>query len=195
MKKNLLIRGVVGTLLVSSIVAATRAIGATHASAPTREESLERTRESDPAESQPAWWTVPINDNWSGWTSASRGRTRFTMHLATPGSEGQNATACWAADSMEQDVWFKFVADESGTWSVSLCAIQSEFDSRIAIYEVESGPPATVVTCDDDACSEGEPGGHASASFYAELGEAFYIQVGSADASPAGDSIMDITVE
>jgi hypothetical protein len=140
--------------------------------------------------------TAPANDNYSAPATASSGSVRFTLHQATRGSEGQNATACWSTGGVDQDVWFKFEADQTGVWTMSLCATETDFDSRIVVYECEENePPSTVVACDDDGCSEVKTGIHASASFYAEQGEVFYIQVGATDSPETVEVVMDITVD
>lgn len=140
--------------------------------------------------------TAPINNDYAASLNAFRGRTRFTLHLATRGSEGQDATSCWSSGGVDQDVWYTFQADEIGMWTVSLCASEAKFDSRVVVYEYDgSGPPTAEVACDDDACGNGEPGSYSSVSFYAEVGQIFSIQVGAVDSPGTADVVMDITVE
>jgi len=60
---------------------------------------------------------------------------------------------------VHQDVWFKYVADCTGTLTISLCD-GTDYDSALAVYEGCTCPPpdGSQVGCDNDACGVLSPG-------------------------------------
>lgn len=139
--------------------------------------------------------TGPVNDHYSGAINMFQGHRskRFDLVPATQGTEGQAPTACWSSGGVENDVWYTLEADETGTWTVSLCGSEDDFDSRLVVYEFHTGQPPTIqVACADNECGNGKPG-HGSTTFYAVSGQKFYIQVGAVGLSGAGTGDVQVT--
>jgi len=87
---------------------------------------------------------------------AGQGTFSFDTTAATTGAEGQNEYLCYqfGASGIDNDVWFHWTADVSGTASINTCAGTS-IDTKIAAYPESGGCPApgSALDCNDDTCS------------------------------------------
>ena len=109
---------------------------------------------------------------------AGDGVNPFDATAATTGAEGQNEANClsYGYTAVENDVWFLWTADTTGTVNVSTCNDASA-DTKIAAY------PAGACPADGDslACNDDGPGcaGYTSSmDFSCVSGTSYLIQVG-----------------
>jgi hypothetical protein len=86
------------------------------------------------------------------------------------------------------DVWFLWPAGCAGQVTVSLC--ESDYDTRLAVYEADECPGA-LVACNDDAC--GYQGYRSEVTFSTGPGAQFLIRVGGY--SGTGTGLMELTCE
>jgi hypothetical protein len=86
------------------------------------------------------------------------------------------------------DVWFLWPAGCAGEVTVSLC--ESDYDTRLAVYEADECPGA-LVACNDDAC--GYLGYRSEVTFTTGPGAQFLIRVGGY--SGTGTGLMELTCE
>jgi hypothetical protein len=122
--------------------------------------------------------TTGTDDCGSGSAIAGDGVNPFDATAATTGAEGQNEANClsYGSTGVENDVWFVWTADTTGTVNVSTCNDASA-DTKIAAY------PAGACPADGDslACNDDGPGcaGFTSSMDLACVsGTSYLIQVG-----------------
>lgn len=116
----------------------------------------------------------------------------FDTTFATTGSQGQNNVACesFATRAIDADVWFQWTAPVFGWVRVTSCAGTSG-DTKIAIYQGAGCPVGQALVCDDDGC--GTYAGPSEARFFANIGTAYTIQIGSFPGQPG--SAGSFTIE
>ncbi len=73
-----------------------------------------------------------------------------------------------------KDVWSRYVASCTGTATASVC--DSDFDTRIVVYE-DGDCPGPFLACNDDTC--GADGTRSEVSFPVQSGETYLIRIGS----------------
>ncbi len=73
-----------------------------------------------------------------------------------------------------KDVWIRYAADCTGTATASVC--DSDFDTRIVVYE-DGECPGPFLACNDDAC--GTDGTRSEVSFPVQSGRTYLIRIGS----------------
>ncbi|MEY3141747.1 MAG: hypothetical protein RLY21_240 [Planctomycetota bacterium] len=98
------------------------------------------------------------------------GATNSTPTIAASCTDGAGST-------LNKDVWFRFVADCTGTATISTCGAAS-FDTRIVVYNGNACPTAasTVIGCNDDASGCGTA---SSLTINVNQESLYYIRVGS----------------
>ena len=79
---------------------------------------------------------------------AGQGTFSFDTTAATTGAAGQNEYLCYqfGVSGIDNDVWFHWTADISGTASINTCAGTS-IDTKLAVYPESGGcpPPGSVL--------------------------------------------------
>ncbi len=121
----------------------------------------------------------PINDDCA---NASLALDSGTYLLTTFGAttDGFPEPSCGFGfhDQLVNDVWFRWVANCTGTVTVSDCG-NAPSDSRVAIYAATDCPDETTdpIACGDDEC--GTMGLNFRATFQALEGEEFLIRIGN----------------
>jgi len=88
---------------------------------------------------------------------AGQGTFPFDLTNASTGSESQNEYLCYqfGVSGIDNDVWFNWTADVSGTASINTCAGTS-IDTKIAAYPDSGGgcpTPGSALDCNDDTCT------------------------------------------
>jgi len=103
----------------------------------------------------------PGNDECANATQVFAGQTQASSARAT----GTMTSPC--ADGDTADVWFRYVAEDTGPLEVRTCG--SSFDTTLAVYTACSGG---IVACNDDGC-----GVSARSRWNATSGQTYYIRV------------------
>jgi len=114
----------------------------------------------------------------------------FNSNNATTGAEGQGFF-CGAAGSVpgiQNDEWFCWTADCTGTVTISTCG-QTQADTRIAIYLGCACPltPANPLCCNDDGC-----GVQSLLRCDVTCGQQYMIQIGSSPGRPPGSGTFTV---
>ncbi|MAH67359.1 MAG: hypothetical protein CMJ27_13450 [Phycisphaerae bacterium] len=133
----------------------------------------------------------PSNDDCGTAMKIAEGPTSFST-IGASASGIPSALNCSTANGpqVEADVWFRFIAPCTGTFTISTC--EAGFDSRIDVFDGTGGcpsPNATPYACGDDEC-----GDDASASSLALEGQVLLVRVGSPDGS-VGDGVLLVECE
>ncbi|MBL8859713.1 MAG: hypothetical protein JNL28_14500 [Planctomycetes bacterium] len=103
---------------------------------------------------------------------------------ATTGPEGQTESLCnfFGGTAVRQDVWYTWVATNSGAVTVTTCGLIASGpsqDSKIAIYVGAGCPTAgTALACNDDFTCTGFSGLNSTVTFNAVCGNTYTIQMG-----------------
>ncbi len=129
------------------------------------------------------------NDVCAGAIEVETGDTPFSNVGSF--TEGDNLPAeceSFGSVTMFNDIWFKWVSDQTGDITVSTCN-QASFDTRLAAYvgECES---LELVACNDDG--DGCSGFTSSMPMSVEEGVTYYIRLGSYGAAGQGDGVLSI---
>ena len=123
----------------------------------------------------------PIGDGTNSFTTLGGGNS----------SDGYNEDQCSGTylGEMHADVWFSFIACESGNTLVSTCN-SIDFDSDIVVYEGDCGNK-TQIACNGDG--DGCAGYSSETSFSASAGQQYLIRVGgwSDTSEGTGNLIID----
>ena len=132
-----------------------------------------------------------MNDECTGAIALAEGSTPFDTTSASDSAPALPA-ACddGYGTSIAQDLWFKHVAADSGTLTISTCGSAS-FDTRLAVYDGGCGN-ATLVACNDDA--SGCAGYTSSVSFAAVTGVEYLIRLGGYSGSGSGSLSISLEV-
>jgi len=133
----------------------------------------------------------PANDDCGAATEILEGKTPFST-IGASGSGIPSSLNCSSGNGpqVETDVWFRFIAPCTGTFTISTC--DAGFDSRIDVFDGTGGcpsPGATPYTCGDDEC-----GDDASVSSLALEGQVLLVRIGSPDGS-VGEGVMQVECE
>ena len=106
------------------------------------------------------------------------------------GTQGQNEANCYAFGStaIDNDVWFDWTANMTGSCAVSTCAGTS-VDTKIAAYPLSTCPAdGTSLACNDDAC-----GLQSTTSFPCTAGTSYTIQLGTFPGASGGVGAFNVT--
>ncbi|MCI0631960.1 MAG: M12 family metallo-peptidase [Phycisphaerales bacterium] len=96
---------------------------------------------------------TPSNNNCINATNVVAGSTPFTTIAAT--TDGPTSATCNfnGYNDLENDVWFRYVAECTGTVTASLCG--ADFNSKMAVYGSNCPIPGSfVIACSDDNCAD-----------------------------------------
>ena len=130
----------------------------------------------------------PENNDCSGALLVVEGDVQFSNLQAN--TDGPPSSSCVTLGSsvIYNDVWFEFVATQSGTLSLSTCS-QADFDTRIAAY-LGDCELLTEVGCNDDGL---ECSGYTSRLLMPCIeGERYLIRLGSFHPSQGGQGVLTI---
>jgi hypothetical protein len=97
----------------------------------------------------------PGNDNCGNATIVYDGTTPYSNTAATTDGPDE-PIACYfnGYTHIESDIWYRYTASCKGTVHVDLC--DSNFDTKLAVYEGWNCPPgAPPIACDDSGCANG----------------------------------------
>ena len=124
---------------------------------------------------------------------AGQGQFPYNLFGATTGTAGQTEYACvnFGTSAVDNDVWFEWTPDATGTAIVSMCGLANH-DTMLLAYPATPGAcPAldTAIACNDDAC-----GLQSSINFACVSGQPMLLQIGCFAGSPAGAGSFDITI-
>ena len=117
----------------------------------------------------------------------------FDALAATTGAEGQNEALCYSFgnSAVDNDVWFEWTCDTTGTVSVSTCGDASA-DTKIAAYPAGGCPvDGSSLACNDDA--SGCAGFTSEMSFACTAGSSYLLQVGHFPGTAGGAGNVTIT--
>jgi len=136
--------------------------------------------------------SAPINDGCSDSVPIFEGETFLdTSGATTDGPEHycRYLEGCCVFPlgdhQIHRDIWFDYAAACSGLLTVGLC--DSSFDTKLAVYEGLTCPPADVaVLCDDDGCDE-ILSQQSQAELLVTQGQGYRIRVGGYTAPLLGD--------
>ena len=73
-----------------------------------------------------------------------------TADATTDGPDEPNACADGGFSQIDRDIWFKYLANCTGTATVSVCG--ATFDTKVAIYASCPSGPGQSIACNDDFC-------------------------------------------
>ncbi len=131
------------------------------------------------------------NNNCDAALSTETSTTPFTTLGATT-----SGTYDCLGNQVGCDVWFKWVATDTGTASIGTCEDiggSTNFDSIVNVYE--GCTMEYLLACNESACSDGS----SIATLPVVAGNSYLIQVGSSlselDDCDGGDGVLGITVE
>jgi hypothetical protein len=121
---------------------------------------------------------------------AGQGVFPFDQTGSTTGADGQAETACYffGGSTIDNDVWYDWTADASGTVAINTCT--SFVDTKLAIYPGAGCPVAgSAIGCNEDSC------GLQSQVFATVVaGSVYSIQVGTFPGATAGSGNLDISI-
>jgi hypothetical protein len=119
-------------------------------------------------------------------TISGFGPHAFDTSAATTGSQGQ-FVACGATVGIDNDVWFRWTAPQSGTAVLSTCQ-QTTVDTKVAVYGGSTCPSGSAIACSDDDC-----GVQSQAAFVTSPGASYIFQIGSSPGNPGGTGTFSIS--
>ncbi len=132
----------------------------------------------------------PANDECAGALPISNGDAQaYSTESAT--SSGLTLANCGLPITINNDIFFTYTADCTGTVSISTCG--TNYDTVLAVFDACGG---TQIACDDDTCDGITPPGSALASqlsFSATAGSTYVIAVGSYLTSASGAGVISIS--
>jgi hypothetical protein len=96
---------------------------------------------------------------------------------ATSGAGDPLPAACGA---MAKDVWYSFVAPQSGPYVVTTCQPGTDYDTMLAVWSGAACGSLVPLGCSDDDCYLNSPGGglRSTVHFTAIAGSTYHISVG-----------------
>ena len=122
-----------------------------------------------------------------------QGTFPYDNSIATTGAEGQNEYLCYqfGSSAVDNDVWFSWTADATGTAIVNTCGFTT-LDTKIAAYPDNGGGcPAvgSVLDCNDDSCSL-----ESQVSFACSSASTYLLQIGSFPGATGGTGSIGVTI-
>ncbi|MHC5002601.1 MAG: M12 family metallo-peptidase [Planctomycetota bacterium] len=127
----------------------------------------------------------PSNDTCGNALTVEAGQTAVSTIGAT--SAGPAETGCGVEAAIENDVWFRYLADCDGTLSVEVC--DGDFNVRAAVYEGTCPiEPDNALACGDDPC------GASAIAVPVTAGTIYRIRVG-ASVDAAGDATLSLACD
>jgi hypothetical protein len=131
---------------------------------------------------------IPPEDNCATPAIAVTGVNPFDLAGNSTGPEGQAEGICLFFGSMaiENDEWYTWIADCTGTATVQLCG-QTTVDSKVAAYNGSGCPGGPALACNDDFC-----GLQSSITFACTSGNPYTIQLGTFPGASIGAGTFTI---
>lgn len=128
---------------------------------------------------------LPANDNCANATLKGAGSHAFTTLGAT--TDGPTECTFNGYSQIGNDVWFKFLAQCTGTATASTCG--ANFNSKLAVYSGCPSGPGQAIVCNDDFC-----GNAAQVSFPVNGGTLYWIRIGGFNgATGSGTLVLSCT--
>lgn len=123
---------------------------------------------------------APANDNCADAPTITEGGKYFfsTIGATTDGPPIDHCKLFFGDPQVRQDIWFRFVAPETGNLHISVC--DSDFDTRLVVYGTCECPVSAVndeVVCSDDSPGCGN-GLQSEVTFLVTQGECYTIRIG-----------------
>jgi hypothetical protein len=110
-------------------------------------------------------------------TISGPGPFSFDTEWATTGTHGQSESAClfFGSTTIDNDLWFAWTPDESGTATLSLCGQlpTGSSDTKVAVYAASACPTSAALACNDDFC-----GLTSELSFAVQCTQTYLVQLG-----------------
>ncbi|MCB9916050.1 MAG: hypothetical protein H6828_13050 [Planctomycetes bacterium] len=119
-----------------------------------------------------------------------QGAFAFDSSAASAGAQGQSESPCYllGSSAVDHDVWFTWVADTTGTATLSTCA--SLVDTKIAAYPGSACPSAgSALACNDDAC-----GLQSLLAFPVTANTSYALQIGTFPGAPGGAGTLELVI-
>ena len=131
-------------------------------------------------------------DNCAEAISVGLGDTAFSTADATTDGPAHDACTDPGDQLIDNDIWFDFVATDSGDLTASTCG--SAFDTMVAIYQGCDCPvsDATLLYCGDD---EGDCGTQTVVTAPVVEGECYKIRVGGYSSSSSGSGTLNLSID
>ncbi|MCY2960271.1 MAG: thrombospondin type 3 repeat-containing protein, partial [Planctomycetota bacterium] len=107
----------------------------------------------------------------------------FNNASATNGAQSSVCSVTCA-----KDVWFRWTAPTTGTYTLSLCGLTT-IDSVVAVYAGTGCPAAAAIACNDDSCSL-----QSSIAFSATSGSSYVFQIGSFGTTAGGSGTFTVSI-
>jgi hypothetical protein len=134
--------------------------------------------------------TPPENDHCENAEVIVGGATAFSTIGST--TDGIPETCSGGAGTQfENDVWFLYTAECTGTATVTVCN-DADFDTRLAVYNNDPCPPFNDLGCSDDASGCGST---SELELIMIEGLQYLVRVGSGSAATEGEGTVTITCE
>jgi hypothetical protein len=134
--------------------------------------------------------TPPENDHCENAEVIVGGATAFSTIGST--TDGIPETCSGGAGTQfENDVWFLYTAECTGTATVTVCN-DADFDTRLAVYNNDPCPPFNDLGCSDDASGCGPT---SELELIMIEGLQYLVRVGSGSAATEGEGTVTITCE
>ena len=124
---------------------------------------------------------------------SGQGTFPYDNSAATNGAEGQNEYLCYdfGSSAVDNDVWFAWTADVTGTAVVNTCGFTT-LDTKIAAYPDNGGgcpAPGSVLDCNDDFCSL-----ESQVSFACNNASTYLLQIGNFPGASGGTGSIGVTI-
>jgi hypothetical protein len=134
---------------------------------------------------------IPANDRCDRAEPVTEGVRSFCTHGAhTDGPDQTDLCPFGANGQVYRDVWYCYTAPVTGYATIGLC--ESDYDSRLAVYEGCDCPDAaSVIACSDDGCPRTDG---ALAVFPALADRAYLIRIGGAG-DQSGTGVMMVQAD
>ena len=125
-------------------------------------------------------------DDCEGAPTAGDGRYAFSTEDATDDGP-ELPPECDEGNGVRfrRDVWMRYVASCTGTGTASVC--ESDFNTKLAVYDADACPGA-IIACSDDAC--GENGTRSEATFPVAAGATYLVRIGSRTSTGSGTLVL-----
>lgn len=95
---------------------------------------------------------LPENDECAFALPVAVGSWPFsTLHATTDGPAEPDCHFCCGDDQIGSDVWYRFVANGTGRVNISLC--DSDYDTKIGVYEGGCPGEGSLIGCNDATCN------------------------------------------
>ncbi|MGE3165334.1 MAG: hypothetical protein AB7O52_10555 [Planctomycetota bacterium] len=137
-----------------------------------------------------------LNDNCAAALPLIVGDNPFDTTLATTdGPNHASAAVCMSVgnDLIERDVWFEFLAPQTGLVEMTTC-VDPGFDSQVAAYPDQPCPvdPLSVITCNDDDAACGLDPLRSTIRFSTTLNDNYIIRVGGFSDFDGGPGVLRV---